>query len=77
MVEGMDFKRSSKKAWDLLKKLGGGSLNMKVSADVTPNEIASRLMASSKMPINKSTVRINRKLKKAKSALQILLTLLQ
>lgn len=67
LVETMDFKHSSRKAWDLLRKLNGGSLNMNTNTDVTPNQIASRLVKSAKMPIDKKMIRcINRKLKKVK-----------
>lgn len=71
LVESMDFKHSSRKAWDLLRKLNGGSLKMNTTTDVTPNQIASRLESTSKMPIDKRLIkRINRKLRKAKSRIK-------
>lgn len=52
MILNMDFKHSSEKAWNLLKKLSGGTLNMNITTGVTPNQITSRLVSSAKMPIN-------------------------
>lgn len=44
---------------------------MNTTTDVTPNQIASRLVASSKMPIDKKKIsRINRKLRKEKSKIK-------
>lgn len=53
LVESMDFKHSSRKAWDLLHKLGGGNLNINVLPTVNPNSVASRLVTASKMPVSK------------------------
>lgn len=55
----MDFKHSSKKACDLLKKLSRGSLNVNKNTTITPNQIATKLTESAKMqrkvPFDEST----------------------
>lgn len=71
MTELMDFKRSSKKAWDLLKKLSGGSLIVNKNTIVTPNQIATKLQASAQMPTKMNVIRrINRHLKKARKGIK-------
>lgn len=71
LVENMDFKHSSRKAWDLLHKLGGGKLNIQVDSSVKPNSVATRLVQQSKMPISKRmSSLIKRKLKTIKKKLR-------
>lgn len=43
-VKKLNFKQSSRKAWSLLKKLGGNSHSAQATPLVTPNRIANRLI---------------------------------
>ncbi|XP_039295405.1 uncharacterized protein LOC120353926 [Nilaparvata lugens] len=49
-TESLDFKKSSRKAWSLLRKLGGGSAVIHKTPMVTPNKIASRMVTLSRAP---------------------------
>lgn len=46
----MDFKRSSRKAWSLLKKLGSSNPPTRESPEVSADQIAARVIALSKAP---------------------------
>lgn len=71
LVENMDFKHSSRKAWDLLHKLSGGNLNIHVASSVKPNSVATRLVQASKMPVSKKmAIRIKRLLKATKKKIR-------
>lgn len=67
LVQNMDFKHSSKKAWHLLRTLSVGPANISTTAPIHPNSFASKLVPSSKVPISKVLVkRMKRKLKAMK-----------
>jgi exonuclease III len=46
----LDLKKSSREAWSLLRKLGGGSPVVHKTPLVTPNQIASRIVSLSRAP---------------------------
>lgn len=61
-VESVDFTHSSRKAWNVLKKLGTNSTNSeKVVTNVTADQVATKLKSSSKVKMDKSW---SRKVKK-------------
>lgn len=71
MVENLDFKHSSRKAWDLLKKLSGETLNVNTAVTVNPNLIAHRLISASKMTVKRELAnRIKRQLKSTKKKIR-------
>lgn len=71
LVEGMDFKHSSRKAWDLLRKLGDGNLNVNVANTIKPNSIATRIVASSMLPVSKKKMKkVDRQLRFLKKKLK-------
>lgn len=53
-LESMDFSRSSRKAWNTLRKLSPTSSVQSTSYDCNVNKIASRLVKMSKVPIDKN-----------------------
>lgn len=52
-TEEMNFQRSSRKSWSLLKKLGGSNPPMRETDLVSPDQIASRIITLSRAPRNK------------------------
>lgn len=68
----MDFKHSTKKAWDLLKKLGGSTPNTAITTSVKPNKTASRLISVSKVPVRSETSKkVKQKLRLIKRKLKL------
>lgn len=49
-VEEMDFIHSSRKAWSLLRKLGGSTAVTKPKETVSPNKIAEHIVHTSRLP---------------------------
>lgn len=49
-VEGMDFKHSSRKAWSLLRKLGGSTTVTKPKETISLNKIAEHIVHTSRAP---------------------------
>ena len=48
-VKNLDFSRSSRKAWSLLRKLSSGNLlNKRTNPDLDPSDIAKRIVGISK-----------------------------
>lgn len=57
-VENIDFKKSSRKAWSLLRRLGSSSHEHASTTKVaTPNSIANRIVSVSRAPLNKDFAR--------------------
>lgn len=52
-VEGLDFTRSSRKAWSLLRKLGESTPVVKSIPQITPDQIASHIATTSRVPGDK------------------------
>lgn len=68
-VESLDFKKSSRKAWSLLRKLGSDKLATRQIHDFNPNKIASHIVATSRGACDKKfTTTIKRELKHLKAA---------
>ncbi|KMQ82898.1 rna-directed dna polymerase from mobile element jockey-like protein [Lasius niger] len=53
-VENLDFKHSSRKAWSLIKKLGGSTHVLANKAEVTPNQVANHIEGMSRATSDKS-----------------------
>ena len=53
-VEGMDMKRSSRKGWAVIRKLGGAIKLKRQSTSVRPNQIAKHIVHTSKAPADKA-----------------------
>ena len=63
-----NFKHSSRKAWNLLRKLGAESVPSKQESDVTANQVASRLVKMTKNAVPSANfLEVKRKLKVWKS----------
>lgn len=61
-VENIDMRRSSRKAWSLIRKLGGASKQTNRKPRMSANRIARRVVRMSKAPANKNfTSRITKK----------------
>lgn len=61
-VENIDMKRSSRKGWSLLRKLGGAPKLFRKKPEISANRIAPKLVQTSKAPADKNfTSRITRK----------------
>ncbi|KAG5861326.1 hypothetical protein JTB14_024445 [Gonioctena quinquepunctata] len=56
-VERMNFARSSRKAWGLLRKLGECNRNVVGNASINPNQIANRIVDVSRAPSDKNHTR--------------------
>lgn len=66
-TESLDFTRSSREAWSLLKKLGGCSPPNRDDPHVTPDQIASRIISLSRAPSHKQhTRKVKKELTKLK-----------
>lgn len=46
-TRSMDFKRSSRKSWDLLRKLGESDKTVKIEFSINPGRIASNILKNS------------------------------
>lgn len=69
-VENLNFQTSSRKAWSLLRKLGGANAPQKQKAPISPNLVASHIVATSRAPRDKAhTKRVKKHLKTLKSGL--------
>lgn len=68
-VENLNFQTSSRKAWSLIRKLGGGIPPQKQKeSPISPNSVASHIVQTSRAPGDKAhTKRIRRHLKTLKS----------
>lgn len=63
-TEALNFTKSSRKAWNLLRKLGDASAPEREVPGVSPNQIASRIVSLSRAPRDKkSTIFVKRHLK--------------
>ena len=63
-TENLDFKRSSRKAWSLLRKLGGGSQKTLGKLPIKPNKIAANIVTTSRSHIERRhSTQIKRELK--------------
>lgn len=56
-ITGIDFTHSSRKAWSVLRKLGSSGQKRSPKASVKSNQIASRLISNSKVPVGKKRSR--------------------
>lgn len=69
-VEKLNFQHSSRKAWSLLRKLGGSCLGQREQSCITPNKIASHIVSTSKVSQDKDYTRmLKRNFKKMKASL--------
>uniref|UniRef100_H3A4H6 Endonuclease/exonuclease/phosphatase domain-containing protein n=1 Tax=Latimeria chalumnae TaxID=7897 RepID=H3A4H6_LATCH len=68
VMENMDFTHSSRKAWNLLRRLGGAAPAQHQTPSITANSIASQILRNSKTIASRSTKR------EVKTALQVSLT---
>lgn len=67
-TEGMDFKRSSRKAWSLLRKLGNCGPAVKKKSPIHPNQVAEHIVKTSKTPpIKDHSTQIRKELSELKS----------
>lgn len=57
-TESLDFTHSSRKAWQLMKKLGADSKPERCHHNISPNEVATRLLHNSKAAVNKNRTRL-------------------
>lgn len=68
-VENLDFTKSSRKAWALLRKLGSSSQKPCSKSLTTPNAIATNIVTTSRAPRDrKHTIEIKRQLKQLKNS---------
>ncbi|KAI5726259.1 hypothetical protein M8J77_025912 [Diaphorina citri] len=66
-VENMDFKKSSRKAWTVLRKLGGGNKLQQRKNPIHPNKIASHIVNVSRTPKDRGhTIDVKRRFKQLK-----------
>ncbi|KAG5893687.1 hypothetical protein JTB14_021983 [Gonioctena quinquepunctata] len=61
-VENLDFQKSSRQAWSLLRKLGSSNPPDRPINLVTPNQVASHIVSTSRAPQNRTHTQL--KLKK-------------
>lgn len=67
-VESLNFQTSSRKAWSLLRKLGGGAQIKSQSTVIKPNNVATYIVETSRAPKDKdNTTWVKRELKKLKN----------
>lgn len=65
-VENIDMKRSSRKGWALIRKLGGASKIIRKKPEISANRIARKLVQTSKAPYDKNFLsRITKKYRDA------------
>jgi len=70
-MTSLDFKRSSREAWSLLKKLGCNQSTRRVVTSISPNQVANHIVNVSKMPLNKShTIRIRKRFQDLKKRMR-------
>lgn len=67
-VENLNFQTSSRKAWSLIRKLGGGNPPKRQKAPIKPNSVASHIVMTSRAPRDKAhTKRVKEHLKTLKN----------
>lgn len=67
-VENLDFQKSSRQAWSLLRKLGGSNPPDRPTDSVTPNQVASHIVSTSRAAQNRlHTTKVKKDLKALKS----------
>ncbi|XP_072375796.1 uncharacterized protein, partial [Diabrotica undecimpunctata] len=67
-VEKLDFSKSSRKAWSLLRKLGSSRHTTRDKIPIVPNRVASHIAATSRAPRDRDhTTKIKQELKILKS----------
>lgn len=57
VVQEMDFTKTSRKPWSILRKLGAANDNKKLPPTINPNKIAARIVTVSRMPADKQFTR--------------------
>lgn len=63
-VEDMNFTRSSREAWSLLRKLGDSTVHAKRKSPISPDQVANQIIETSRAPREKRyTVEIKRELR--------------
>lgn len=68
-VESLDFRTSSRKAWSLLRKLGGGNPLLRTNEKVTPSQVADHIVSMSRAPhIKAHTKNVRKDLTSLKSS---------
>lgn len=68
-VEKLDFSKSSRKAWSLLRKLGSSRHSTRDKVPIVPNRVASHIVANSRAPRDRDhTTKVKQDLKILKSA---------
>lgn len=66
-VENLDFSKSSRQAWTLLRNLGGSKRKLKDNHPITPNNVASHIVKTSRAPRDRThTTTVKRELRSLK-----------
>ncbi|XP_072392313.1 uncharacterized protein [Diabrotica undecimpunctata] len=69
-VENLDFQKSSRRAWSLLRKLGSSNPPVRQTNLVTLDQIATHIVSTSRAPQNRlHTIKVKKDLKTIKSSL--------
>ncbi|XP_072389305.1 uncharacterized protein [Diabrotica undecimpunctata] len=67
-MEKLDFSKSSRKAWSLLRKLGSSRYTTRDKVPIVPNRVASHIVATSRAPRDRDhTTKVKQELKILKS----------